>query len=211
MIDILMVAAYKKEVQSFLERAKNVSKVSSAGLTYYQGEYCQQKITFLITGQGHKNCTRALQAIKKKWPASERSWLINVGFAGALTSFYDWGSVLQVGTVLSCSGKVEGDSSLAIGQGLAIARLVCSEKPIMSSVEKNKLLAVVEADLVDMESKGFLSVAFHCSKRVSIFKVVSDYADEEAPSLIIKKSYELSQKLENAVAKMIKEQLGLEP
>lgn len=187
-----LVFAFKKEALSFIERLKQVQKIKLTHSTVYCGEYLGQPTTVVITGCGERSAYEATKEALGFF--AELTSIYNIGFVGAISDIYDINDVLQVGQVFTSGGELI-QQKIMLHNTLPIVKCITSSKPVETNEEKLKISNQCDVDIVDMEAVGFCNALINFTGSVSLIKIISDLADSDFKSEVIKNSGLLSKKL----------------
>jgi nicotinate-nucleotide adenylyltransferase len=136
------------------------------------------KLPVVTTGPGADAIRRAF-ASRSQWPVRTPRFVVLLGLAGALDPRIEAGSDQACAEVLdSTSGEAALRSSLVRD---AAARVLQIDSVAANVEEKARLFAVLQAQLVDLESRAFAECAEAAGLRWGIVRGVSDGAHDALP------------------------------
>ncbi len=136
------------------------------------------KLPVVTTGPGADAIRRAF-ASRSQWPVRTPRFVVLLGLAGALDPRIEAGSDQACAEVLDAApGDAALRSSLVRD---ASARVVQSDSVAATVEEKARLFAMVQAQLVDLESRAFAECAEAAGLRWGIVRGVSDGAHDALP------------------------------
>jgi nucleoside phosphorylase len=180
-----IVIPTKQEAASILSMCQNLELLPWDGAgRCYQGELVGTSIHIVICGMGIDRASAATrQLIKRHQPED----VVHLGLAGALREDLPIGTLLYAervelagdGPSLACSLNL-WDQNVDKMDGKTIKGCtVTSDKVIDCLTDRQSLQSKYQADIVDMESYGVVTLCQKFSIPVSVFRVVSDAADEQ--------------------------------
>lgn len=146
------------------------------------GFYSSSIGNILITGMGSKKTKETLLRYSDK-----TDHFINFGIAGALRKEVNSSHFHEIAQV---SGETASDCIQLQPDGL---HLLTVNKPLYDAKKRDQLAQ--HHDLVDMEGYVIAKLAKSQNKRCSLYKMVSDFCDQNTQSDIMKKLPFLSQAL----------------
>ena len=170
---ILIVAALKGELLLLIEYYKINQKENFGEGTLYPSE----KIHLLRTGLGMDKARYTLSAYLEEYQPMR---IINVGTAGALNSEFTIGLMTEPEIIYNEKKEIIRPQPLYDGQYLLKkSKLITVNNPVLTQIQKNKLLKDFNADIVDMEAFIIGSLARGKNIEFHNVKIISDYANEQ--------------------------------
>ncbi len=186
--DIGIVCALKLEISPLLDRCDRVRKytggefVFRGGLT---GEDYDIRVVIVESGTGQERAHRATQALID---AHTPSWVLSVGFSGALSPGLKLGDIVMANSIVDTAGeelKVDVKMAAEPARGWHVGRIVTADEIVRTVSEKEQLARQTDALAVDLES---LAVARLCAKskmRFLAVRAISDDLTEDLPPEVI--------------------------
>ena len=170
---ILIVAALKGELLPLIEYYKINQKENFGGGTLYPSE----KVHLLRTGLGMDKARYTLSAYLEEYQPIR---IINVGTAGALNPEFTIGLMTEPEIIYNEKKEIIRPQPLYDGQYLLKkSKLITVNNPVLTQIQKNKLLKDFNADIVDMEAFIIGSLARGKNIEFHNVKIISDYANEQ--------------------------------
>lgn len=180
--NLLIAFATKKEALPTLSAFKAVAENEQL-YRFDQGQ-------IVITGMGSLAAISGIAHL----PFDE---LLNVGFAASLKG-EAVGTIVPVGQVAKLPFLPEGAYSqrffeavhpmITLGEG---KRLMTADFPVHHKALKERL----EADLIDMEGYGLAFLCRKMGKKATMWKIISDFAEEGGQALIERSVSSLAEKI----------------
>ena len=170
---ILIVAALKAELLPLIEYYKRDQKEVLGEGTLYPSE----KIHLLRTGIGMNSAGQSLSAYLEKFNPDK---IINMGTAGSLNPEFTIGVMTEPEIIYNEKKEIIRPQPLYDGQYLLKkSKLITVNNPVLTQIQKNKLLKDFNADIVDMEAFVLGSLARGKNIEFHNVKIISDYANEQ--------------------------------
>jgi adenosylhomocysteine nucleosidase len=179
--DIGIVAALPLEVGDLIDRLRRVREYRAASLTVTEGERQGKIVVVAIGGVGHSSARRAADLLI----AGHRpSWILSVGFAGALNPSLARNDLVLPDEVIDLEGRRFAPSPpdpLLAGFPHHRGRLLTVDRIILDAAEKQQLHESYQADLVDMESTAVAAACDEKGIRFLALRAISDDARSDLP------------------------------
>jgi adenosylhomocysteine nucleosidase len=179
---ILIISAMAEEMLP-LTKYLSYEKLLSPGDIIEHGNF-----VFAVSGIGKVSAAMMLTKVLEQYGIDS---IINIGLAGSLSSYLEFGDVVVVTHTVEHDGFIEWDSEAQarlyplwdvitvehpeLKQGV----LVTGDQFVASGTMRESLQAK-GWQLVDMEGAALARVAHHYEKPLIVLKVISDNADEHA-------------------------------
>lgn len=183
--DIGMVAALPIEVSAFMDRCEKVRKYTGNGLTFRGGKYDRIKIACVEGGMGFARARTATQALID---AHSPSFVLSVGFSGALHGDLQCGDIVIANSICDVHGqqlfldlKMESDPT----RGMYVGKLLTADHLVRTVEEKRELGARHAALAVDLESLAVAQVCRDAKVRFMAIRVISDDLTADLPPEIL--------------------------
>lgn len=176
--DVALVCALPREVGPFLDRCEKVRKYSGGEFTFRGGRYKDIRIATVECGIGFARARRATLAMIE---AHSPSWILSVGYSGALCDGMDVGDIVMANSIADTHGQqLTIDINMPEQKGLHVGRFVTTDQMVRLVSEKQSLHQKYEAIAVDMES---LAVAQVCQEMRTKFMSVRSISDDLSADL----------------------------
>jgi len=183
--DIGIVAALGMEVAPFVGRCLPVQ--SYVGDRFHvQGLLLHDiRIAVVESGAGANLASRATQTLLD---GHTPSWVLSVGFSGALQPHLKLGDLVVANSIVNREGKglsVDVQMQSSPQDGLYVGKFLNTDKIVRTAAEKQQLGESTGAIAVDMES---LAVARVCAERQVRFmavRVISDDLTKDLPPEVL--------------------------
>lgn len=176
-----VVCALHLEVAPFLERCQQLKVESGNGLTFRGCRLHGMRICVVEGGTGMPLARQATHALID---AFQPSWILSVGFSGALVDHLRIGDIVVADGITSHSGRerlgIDVKMSAAPEAGLHVGHLCTTDHIVRRVDEKRELSQSTGAIAVDMESLGVAEV---CRERPTKFMAVRVISDDLAGDL----------------------------
>ena len=184
---ILLTFAHRPEAKAFLNYF-NTLKAHPSQKNLYTNE--KLKISILITGEGFLSSALTLTRALTLMP--DILEVINMGVAGALTSVFEVGDIVQAKTAYL--GKNAGTKSMefksfplsCLKSDIACYDIVTTEQRLLSANEKKYYSHFGE--IVDREAWGLAQAAQMQHTSFSSIKIISDTLENEEFCQLVKES-----------------------
>lgn len=183
--DIGMVAALPIEVAPFMDRCERVRKYRGNGLTFRGGRYDTIKVACVEGGMGFARARTATQAMID---VHSPSWVLSVGFAGALSADLKCGDIVMATSICDTHGQelfVDMKMEANPQAGLHVGRIVTSDQVVRLVSEKQELGRQYQALAVDLESLAVAQVCRDRKVRFLAIRVISDDLSADLPKEIL--------------------------
>jgi adenosylhomocysteine nucleosidase len=194
---ILIVAALKAELIPFMELFQTGPKNKINGGSIYPGE----SVSLLRTGIGQEKARQVLESFFKLYHCD---YILNIGFAGAISDTYRKGDIVSVSQVINEESK---NLPITIRNidfiSLKSVRLITVNKAVLNSERRSYLQQKYETDIVDMEGYAFAELCRENNTPFSSIKIISDLADKQAVKDFLKNYKMLAGKMIPVVKKTI--------
>ena len=179
-----LIFALPIEAHTFERRASDIKDFQGQGCVIFEGRLSNRPIVWTISGVGQGAATRAAQLILD---GHRPHTLISAGFAGALTSGLEHGTVVIPDRILN--DHHECIYTLTLGDQIPFlaettrktTTLVTVDSIITSKEEKVQLRKDSNADLVDMESAAVAQIAQEADIPFLAVRAISDTSEETLP------------------------------
>jgi nucleoside phosphorylase len=139
--------------------------------------------------------------------------ILNVGFAGSLSSEFVIGDVVLVKKLLSLNDKKvvtlnsefqESARGFAESRNIPTAVLLTSQNPVLDKSAKDGIKKNTQADIADMEALDIYKLAKSRKMQMISFKIISDNADEFSWNSVKQNRDYLSDKLGETIIDFLK-------
>jgi nucleoside phosphorylase len=192
-LPVAIVTALPEEMAPLLVRARGLQRVArgGAGRSAWEGRLAGARVLLTCTGDGARNAREGIREVLDAFPVSR--W-IGAGFAGALSSGLEPGTVLVARALCNPDGRLcapldapFASRALAAGGALA-ATLVSAAALVSTAAAKARLRDSIrregdEPAAADLESAGWAAGAPAGVPGVLV-RVVLDGALEDLPGLL---------------------------
>lgn len=158
---------------------------STESLRYFQFK----SYDVLITGIGPMLAAMACSKIKA---GDYKEW-INLGIAGSLNDEKGLGTIASIGEITHDQLIHSLDNPPDLKPLPGSSRLITVAQPVKDS--KRKKLLARKAELVDMEAYPIALTAQTLAQPLKIFKIVSDQAEDDSPTEIVRRIPSLMSRL----------------
>ncbi len=183
--DIGLVAALPIETSAFMDRCEKVRKYKGNDLTFRGGKYDQIKIACVEGGMGFARARVATQALID---AHSPSFVLSVGFSGALHADLKFGDIVIANAICDAYGqqlfldlKMQSDPP----NGLFVGKFLTADHLVRTVDEKRELGAKYDALAVDLESLAVAQVCRDAKVRFMAVRVISDDLTSDLPPEIL--------------------------
>jgi adenosylhomocysteine nucleosidase len=169
-----VVCALHREVAPFLERCHRYKTESGNDFTF---RGCGLDGTHICIVEGGTGLQRARQATNALIDAFQPTWILSVGFSGALREGIGIGDIVIANGVTDHTGRqrLAIDVGMQPDRGLHVGHLCTTDHIVRLISEKRELAAATGAIAVDMESFGVAQV---CQERRTRFMAVRSISDD---------------------------------
>ena len=172
-----VIFAMPVEADAFAARARDVSQVHAAGLTFHEGTVAGHRVAWVVAGAGLERAERACRLLID---GHRPGLIVSAGFAGGLVAGMERGRVVAPARTI----RVEQESiplANAAVSGVASAGAIVTIDHVAGTAHEKQSLAATGAELVDMETWGVARAAREAGLECVGLRVVSDTASDELP------------------------------
>lgn len=183
--DIGIVCALPMEIAPFLERCDKLRKYKGNGFVVHGGRYGEIKMAVAESGAGFARARRATQALID---GHRPSWVISIGFSGALLPEMKVGQIVIADAICDIHGQeihVEMKMPADPEHGLYVGRIINTDEIVRTVDEKRQLAETYDALAVDLESLAVAQVCRETQTRFLAVRVISDDMSADLPPEVL--------------------------
>ncbi|MCA9024728.1 MAG: 5'-methylthioadenosine nucleosidase [Planctomycetaceae bacterium] len=186
--DIGIVCALKLEIAPLLDRCDRVRKYTGGDFVFrggLTGEDYDIRVVTVESGTGQERARRATQALID---AHSPSWVLSVGFSGALSPDLKIGDIVMANSIINTTGeelKVDVKMAADPERGWHVGRIVTAGELVRTVAAKQDLAQSTNSLAVDMESLAVARLCAQTKTRFLAVRVISDDLSEDLPPEVI--------------------------
>jgi adenosylhomocysteine nucleosidase len=183
--DLGLVCALPLEVQELLKRCVKVRSYGGGDFTFRGGRYDNVRLVIVEAGTGQARARRATQALID---GHDPTWILSVGFAGAIQPGLKIGQILVPNRLVSPGAEdIHVDVSFPSQpeRGWHVGGLLTVDRIVRTIAEKQSLAAETNCQGVDMESYAVAEVCKAQRKRFFGVRVFSDDLSADLPAEVL--------------------------